>query len=281
MVHSQHRRAKNRRNQTLNGAMCVIDLPNDVLNVVLSYLFVDTLLEEEEYQKSVASARRQTEIENFDAHPMEYMNMHNRNVHYAPYEKDMYSLCYLNRCMALYMSDTRIGKCFFRHTTRFVRTNRIYKKRRSVINFFKKYLLGGKKHTKILCTVDRNCIGIKTTTPLFVQFTVKRVECEKENTVNKRNLRNNGPLDLEYEFDGYTHRIIGVESTLTTLGGKKVSIPAKYFSEFSTVNFEPIVHENKLAVSVNVDTPDFDSPDLRFNLFQPCHPFENKAWGIA
>ena len=141
MVHSQHRRAKNRRNQTLNGTMCVIDLPNDVLNVVLSYLFVDTLLEEEEYQKSVASARRQTEIENFDAHPMEYMNMHNRNVHYAPYEKDMYSLCYLNRCMALYMSDTRIGKCFFRHTTRFVRTNRIYKKRRSVINFFKKTIL--------------------------------------------------------------------------------------------------------------------------------------------
>lgn len=115
----------------------------------------------------------------------------------------------------------------------------------------------------------------------MVQFTAKRVECEKENTVNKPDLRNNGPLDLEYEFDGYTHRIIGVESTLTTLGGKKVSIPAKYFSEFSTVNFEPIVHENKLAVSVNVDTPDFDSPDLRFNLFQPCHPFENKAWGIA
>ena len=61
MVHSQHRRAKNRGNQTLagtiGGIMGVIDLPNDVLNVVLSYLFVDTLLEEEEYQNSVASAR--------------------------------------------------------------------------------------------------------------------------------------------------------------------------------------------------------------------------------
>ena len=259
--------------------MAIVDLPNDVLNVVLSYLFVDTLLEEEEYQESVANARR--EIENFDVYPMQYTSMHDRSDYHAYYAKDLYSLCYLNRCMALYMSDTRIGKCFFRHTTRFVRTNRIYKKRRSIINFFKKYLLDGKRGKKILCTVDRNCIGIKTTTPLFVQFTAKRADCEKENIENKPNIRNTGRLDLEYEFDGYTHRIIGVESTLTTLGGKKVSIPAKYFSEFSTLNFEPIVHENKLAVSVNVDTPDFDSPDLRFNLFQPCHPFENKAWGMA
>ena len=45
--------------------MGVIDLPNDVLNVVLSYLFVDTLLEEEEYQNSVASARGEKELENF------------------------------------------------------------------------------------------------------------------------------------------------------------------------------------------------------------------------
>ena len=69
---------------------------------------------------------------------------------------------------------------------------------------FQEVPIGWEKTHKNLCTVDRNCIGIKTTTPLFVQFTVKRVECEKKNTVNKRNLRNNGPLDLEYEFDGFT-----------------------------------------------------------------------------
>ena len=152
MVHSQHRRAKNRGNQTLagtiGGIMGVIDLPNDVLNVVLSYLFVDTLLEEEEYQNSVASARGEKELENFDAHPMEYMNMQNRNVHYAPYENDMYSLCYLNRCMALYMSDTRIGKCFFRHTTRCVRTNRILQEKEKYHKLFQEVPIGREKTQK-------------------------------------------------------------------------------------------------------------------------------------
>ena len=128
------------------------------------------------------------------------------------------------------------------------------------------------KDKKFLCAIEQNDAGIETAKPLFVKFRIKQFDSTDEDSKIHR---------IEYEYDGFAHRILGVESIFTSVTtGKRFQIPAEYFSEFSTINFEPEISNNKLSISVSVDTPDFECLDLRFQLLNPTHKFEKKAWGI-
>ena len=50
--------------------------------------------------------------------------------------------------------------------------------------------------------------------------------------------------------------------------------------ECSTINFEPTKTRNNLAISVTIDTPDFESLDLRFRLRVPSNTYQMQAWGL-
>ena len=241
--------------------MSLVELPSDLLNIVLKYLFEDVSQEED---TKYSNKKLNSCINN------------NKKIGNDIYSHDLYSLCYTNKRMAMYISCTKLGLCFFRHITSPILTDRIFTKKKKILQFFKKNLLshgsGNNKNKKFLCTIEQNDIGINTATPLFVNFRTKYSDDTDEDSKMNR---------IEYEYDGFAHRILGVESIFTsTTTGKLVPIPAKYFSEFSTIYFEPVIAKNKLSVSINIDTPDFESLDLRFHLLNPTNKFEKKAWGI-
>ena len=250
--------------------MKIIDLPNDLLNVILTYLFEDAFANEE---RNALLMQQQKKIQ---------VNVPNNT-----YVREMYSLYYMNRKMAFYLSETKIGTCFFRHITPPFLTKRVVKKKKKIFNFFKKRLLSNYNNNsnnsndmkkngmkKFLCTIEQNDIGIKRTTPLFIHFLVKAADEEDKENISKNNC-------IEYEFDGFNHRLIGVESIFTSIKtGEKINIPAKYFSECSTINFEPTKTRNNLAISVTIDTPDFESLDLRFRLRVPSNTYQMQAWGL-
>jgi hypothetical protein len=246
--------------------MSLVELPSDLLNIVLTYLFEDVSQQEEVTEEDTKRSNKKLNS---------YMNKLKKNGNDF-YNHELYSLCYTNKRMAMYISCTKLGLCFFRHITPPILTDRIFTKKKKILQFFKKHLLshgnGNNKNNKFLCKIEENDIGIETTKPLFVIFRTKNSDDTNEDSKMNR---------IAYEYDGFAHRILGVESIFTSATtGKLFPIPAKYFSELSTINFEPVIIKDKLSVSVNIDTPDFESLDLRFHLLNPTHKFEKKAWGI-